>query len=142
MVSEERRKQERGLITSMRDYMSKKYSMPQDIYMRTLWLIRGYDRLKARYDDLADLLGAAMDGQPRGGGVADTTALQAVERARLFEECQAIEQAYLCIPEEYRRGIWENVTKRVPYPDTAHYQTWAKHRREFIRRPAENMHYI
>ena len=66
MVSEERRKQERGLITSMRDYMSKKYSMPQDIYMRTLWLIRGYDRLKARYDDLADLLGAAMDGQPRG----------------------------------------------------------------------------
>ena len=142
MVSEECRKQERGLITGMRDYMSKKYSMPQDIYMRTLWLIRGYDRLKARYDDLADLLGAAMDGQPRGGGVADTTALQAVERARLFEECQAIEHAYLCIPEEYRRGIWENVTKRVPYPDTAHYQTWAKHRREFIRRTAENMHYI
>ena len=110
--------------------------------MRTLWLIRGYDRLKARYDDLADLLGAAMDGQPRGGGVADTTALQAVERARLCEECQAIEQAYLCIPEEYRRGIWENVTKRVPYPDTAHYRTWAKYRSGFIRRVAENMHYI
>ena len=111
----------------MKEYQPEKskYNLPRNVYMRTLYLIRDYDRL-----------------QPGCRGNSDTTADKAIQIADVSKECEAIEQAIICIPEEYRKGVVNNVMYQIRYPDTAHYMTWAKYRSRFIQNVAKNMRYI
>lgn len=127
----------------MRDYQrDSKYKLPRNVYLRTLYLIRDYDRLKQQYQDILDESPSPPDGQPSGSELSDVTANKAIRLESISRELKAIEQAALRIPDEYRTGVLNNVKYRVPYPEMAGYATWARYRSKFIENVAKNMQFI
>ena len=119
-------------------YNRKKYRLPKEVYMQTLWAIRNYPRLKEEY---SCLIGKApvMDGQPKGSSPGDPTGAAAVKSAELSEKIKCIDNALQLIPKEYRQGVLDNIILRAPYPDYAHENTWKTWRHRFIFYAATNM---
>lgn len=129
----------------MKEYQPKKnnrYHLPNNLYMRTLYLIRDYDRMKEVYVNLPWESPEPPDGQPRGGVGGKPTEVKGVRRAVLFAELEAIEQATMIIPEEYRKEVFLNVKNKEPYPIYANYSTWRRYRQKFIYQVAKNMNWI
>lgn len=126
----------------MRDYYLKNSDMPEDLYRHTLWMIKGYDRMKEEYDNAIWDSPEPPDGQPRGSNAGDPTSREGLKRAELFRKLQAIEQAKLSLPEDYRDGVWNNVLYKTPYPKSAHRKTWWQYKTAFILRVARNMYWI
>ena len=126
----------------MRDYYLKNSDMPEDLYRHTLWMIKGYDRMKEEYDNAIWDSPEPPDGQPRGSNTGDPTSREGLKRAELFRKLQAIEQAKLSLPEDYREGVWNNVLYKVPYPRAGHRSTWWRYKTAFIRKVAQNMSWL
>lgn len=129
----------------MKEYQPKKnnpYYLPTTLYMRAVYLIRDYDRLKQEYENLPWESPKPLDGQPRGTGIANPTEQKAIRRAVMLDEMKAIEQAERVIPEEYRRQVFENTKDKKPYPMGASYSTWRRYRQKFIWQVAKNMCWI
>lgn len=116
--------------------MKSKYSLKYhpEARQRALWLIRDYERIKAYVDDLDGFpSGANLDGMPRGtsrGGSSTETA--AIRRSELSGQLDIVDFALEQIPQEYRSGIWENIVRRKPYPDTANLNTWKLWKQKFV----------
>jgi len=126
----------------VRDYYIKSSDIPEDLYRQTLWMIKGYDRMKAEYDNAIWDSPDPPDGQPRGGNTGDPTSREGLKRAELFRKLQAIEQAKLYIPECYREGVWNNLLYKTPYPKGAHRKTWWQYKTAFVRKVAQNMSWL
>ncbi len=110
----------------MRNYQRQKnnpYKLPHNLYMRMLYLVRDYDRLKAMRDDV-HFSSPVNDGIPCSG-IGNPTEHKAIRLAFIGDECHAIESAFLEIPEEYRKGIKDNICYGTPYPYTAHRNTYS-----------------
>ena len=118
-------------------YSRKKYKLPKEVYMQTLWAIRDYPRLKEEYDSL---FGRApiMDGQPKGTTPGDPTGSIAIKSAELSSKIAAVEKALNRIPEEYREGVMNSIVYRADYPDYAHDNTWKTWRQRFVFYVARN----
>ncbi len=87
-----------GVMQDMRNYQRQKnnpHKLPHALYMRMLYLIRDYERLKN------------------------------VEAAEAERTCEMIETAFEEIPEEYRKGIKDNICFGAPYPYTANRNTYS-----------------
>ena len=69
---------------------------------------------------------------PKGSRIADRTSRDAAKRADLSEKIEAIDQAISSIPEEYRKGIWNNAVHGTPYPDEAHRSTYWRYKAKFF----------
>ena len=65
-----------------------------------------------------------------------------MKRADLARNLEAIENALDSIPEEYRRGVWNNVVFRSRYPMDAGQATYRRWRARFLYRTAKNMNFI
>ena len=126
----------------MRDYYLKTSEIPEELYRQTLFMIKDYDRMKEEYDNAIWDSPEPPDGQPRGSNAGDPTSREGLKRAELFRKLQAIEQAKLSLPEEYRDGVWNNVLYKTPYPKSAHRKTWWQYKTAFILRVARNMYWI
>lgn len=125
----------------MREYQRKRnnpYRLPHNLYMRALYMIRDYDRIKADRQDVF-FASPASDGQPRGNSITSTTENKAVRLARLSEECEAVERALNHIPTEYRKGVFDNICYGSSYPSAADYSTYARWRQRFIYWVAAHM---
>lgn len=127
----------------MRNYQRQKnnpYKLPHNLYMRTLYLVRDYERIKS---ERADILhgSPAHDGQPHSG-LSSPTEAKGIKLAMLGETCKAIEEALSEVPEEYRRGVWNNVCYQSPYPVDAGEATYKRWRCKFIYKVAEKLHEI
>ena len=122
-------------------YNRKKYKLPKEVYMKTLWHIRDYPRLK---EECATLFAGApiMDGQPKGNMPGDPTGQIAIRYAELSSGIKAVEKALEAIPQEYRKGLLANIIDRVPYPVYACPDTWRVWRQRFVYMVARNMNYI
>ena len=119
-----------------------KYQLPGTVRMRTLWLIRDYDRMKAEYYSLLENGNGPPDGQPRGSTTGNPTERTGMKRADLARNLEAIEQALSTVPEEYRRGVWNNIVYRARYPMDAGQATYRRWRARFLYRTAKNMNFI
>lgn len=119
--------------------MKNQYQLPHPIRMQVIWLVRDYERMKNQYNDLMEKSPGPSDGQPRGTGTTDTVSETAMRRAELSEKIKAVEDAYSGIPEEYRRGVWDNVTYRARYPSDAGIATYKRQRKKFLYRVAKNL---
>lgn len=129
----------------MRDYQAKKnnpYILPKPLYMQVLWLIRDYDRMLEEYQGAIDGSPNPPDGQPRGASLVNSTEQKALRRAELWFKIEAIDRALSTIPEEYRRGIWNNIVYWRQYPLDAGRATYARHKQKFVYRIAKKLHWI
>lgn len=127
----------------MRDYQRTKnnpYRLPHELYMRVLYLVRDYARIKAAREDI--LYGTPeRSGAPiRGHG--SPTENKALQLYALGNECDAVDNAFAVIPKEYRKGVWENIVHRAPYPSDADTETYGRWRRRFLYQIAKNLHQI
>lgn len=120
----------------MADYYPKTAQLPQDVYNKTLWFVRGYDRMKREANELIEQ-SPEMDGQPKGTAIGDPVAAAAGRREKLMADIKIIEDSLNDIPEEYREVVLENVThmtpfSRIPAAEYASTWTWSKYRMKFI----------
>ena len=111
----------------MRNYQKVKnnpYLLPHNLYMRVLYIIKDYDRLKEEYREMSQYSAPLLSGMPGKGEQVDATEEKGIRLAMLFGELHAIDQAKMMIPGEYREHVILNITQGVRYPDFAHYNTW------------------
>ncbi len=124
----------------MRYYQPKKknaYILPQNLYMRVIYLVRDYDRLKEEYKEIVEL-SRGGDSGPKGGGIGDPTGQAALKASSVGDQINAIEKALRQIPKEYRLGIKKSVMYGTRYPDSA-IATWSRHKARFLYHVAKNM---
>lgn len=125
----------------MKEYQRGKdnpYQLPHNLYMRVLYHIRDYDRLKFERQEVLHS-SPCLDGQPKGDSAASSTENKAIRLMKLEEDCAAVDQALTQIPQEYRLGVMNNICYRSPYPIDAGYATYARWRRRLIYLTAKNL---
>ena len=132
----------------MRDYQRTRrnpYILPSDLWHRTLYFIRGYDRMREEYDDrIEEGMSPGSDGVPGGKTyrTGDPTGMKAIKLSVLGEQIRAIEKAKLVVPYEYMDSIWDNIMTRNPYPNDAHRNTYGYWKGRFVYEVARNMNWI
>lgn len=121
-----------------KNYIPKYLKMNTETARLTIQLIRAYDRLKERADDLLALgVGINMDPQPKGTSTGDPTASAAVQREKVVADLTAIEDGINTVPEEYRDVIWKWVKDCRPLytidgSEFASERTWYEYKRRFV----------
>lgn len=126
-----------------REYQRKKnnrYALPQAVYLQTLWIIRDYQRMRDEYSAIGTVHSPVVDGMPHGqGGTSDPVMKTASRAAVLSEKLEAIDKGLAEIPPEYRRGVWESIQYRNPYPYDADRTTYGRHKSHFIYAVAQRL---
>lgn len=120
---------------------NNRYILPTAVWNKTIWQIRDYYRLKEARDDIIYQRGAD-DGMPHGSGTGDPTFQKAEKLARVQDVVKVIEDALEQIPQEYRKGVWDNVQFRSPYPDDADRTTYSRMKARFVYTVARKLDYI
>lgn len=113
----------------IRNYQRQKnnpYKLPHNLYMRMLYLVRDYERIKSQRADILHS-SPAHDGQPHTG-LGNPTENKGIKLAMLDNECSAVEKAIESIPEEYRKGVLRNIKDNERYPITASETTFRRYR--------------
>lgn len=127
----------------MRNYQRQKnnpYKLPHNLYMRMLYLVRDYERIRSEREDI--LQGSpAPDGIPHSG-TGNPTEQKAIKLAELGGSCRAVETALSLIPVEYRKGVYNNICYQSPYPTDAGEATYKRWRCRFIYEVAKILHEI
>lgn len=120
---------------------NNRYILPTAVWNKTIWQIRDYYRLKEARDDIIYQRGAD-DGMPHGSGTGDPTFQKAEKLSRVTDVVKAIEDALKQIPQEYRKGVWDNVQFRSPYPDDAARRTYGRMKARFVFLVARRLDYV
>lgn len=128
-----------------RDYQRTKrnpWILPHNLYRQTLYAIRDYNRIKEEYEYLIMGQPAEMDGQPKGTQTSDPTAATAAKAERLHNQLRAIDDAKKVIPEEFIKGVWDNIVYDSPYPLDAGRATYSRYKSRFIYEVAKNRTFL
>ena len=118
----------------MRDYIPQKqdkYWLPANVYRQAKYAVRDYDRLKAEYNELL-LPSVTGEGGGHGSTPGNPTENSAMRRAQLSDRLTAIDRAVAQIPEEYRRGLLDNIMYGAACPYSAGIATWSRQRRKLL----------
>lgn len=118
----------------MRDYQRKrgKYVLPGTVYMKTLYQIRDYYRLKEKIKDTIEESPDPRQPHASGSKKGSPTETKAF---RIYNDdtiVTAIEKARDEIPEEYRDGVWRSVMYNEPYPIDAGRSTYGLWKSRFV----------
>ena len=127
----------------MRNYQRQKnnpYKLPHNLYMRMLYLIRDYERIRAEREDILNA-SPAPDGVSHTG-TGNPTELKAIKLAELGNSCGAVERAVSIVPPEYRKAVWNNICYQSPYPIDAGEATYKRWKCRLIYEVAKNLHEI
>lgn len=125
----------------MRDYQRKKhtkYIIDRVVYQKTIWVIRDYYRLKDICDSLIE-----ESPEPNFNKVQSTNKITnqteniVMKRDKYITQVKVIENALLSIPEEYRKGIWNNIMYNAAYPIYADRSTYGRWKSKFIYQVAK-----
>lgn len=128
-----------------RDYQREKNNehwMPTAVYRTALWQIRDYDRMKDIADAILDESPSPPDGMPKGTALTDLVYSKAVKRDVYISKTTAIEKAMKTIPQEYLKGVWNNITRYDPYPPDAGRATYSRYKSKFVFEVAKNLNLI
>jgi len=138
-----------------RNYQTTKnnpYWLPHNVYMRVLYIVRDYPRMKAEQNDVIYTSPKLSENQYEhdgsknrgvsGGQHGDPTANKAVKIAMMSRETDAVDYAVQKLPEAYRAAIWENILHGKPYKIPADKDTFRRWRSRFCYYVAERLHYV
>lgn len=110
---------------------TKKYSLPHNVYMQMVYMVRDYERMKAEYKSLLDETPPPF--KDSDGLAVDPTAEKAIRREDLYRRLKAVESGLASIPEEYRPSIYNNVVYRIRYDDRyTSYRTYGYHKAKMM----------
>ena len=119
----------------MNDYVKHKYDgkyiLPTTVYLSTLWIIRDYYRLKEMVDNTI-LQSQSHDDMPKGTDTTDPTARKASKISSYMDRIRAIDKSIEMVPEEYRKGVWDNVMHRTRFPQDAARETYSRYKSMFV----------
>lgn len=126
------------------------YALPADIRGAVLWTIRGYYKLKQRYEEILDASPAPPDGQPGARSTRSPVDDKAVRLSELSTKIHAIERGWdgivglpeTRIPEEYRAGVWAKIQTGSPYPKDAALNTYKTWKQRYIWNVAVLLHWL
>ena len=118
------------------------YRLPHNLYYRTLYIIRDYNRLKEDYENDIAYKPPVIDGAPKDKGAAKPTENTAIKLAGKHKELDAIEKALDMIPGEYRHGVLQSIIYRHPYPPYAARRTYGRQKHRVIYYTAKYLGYI
>lgn len=121
---------------------NNKYILPSALYNKTIWQIRDYYRLKEVGNDIIYQQGIQYTGMPKGNSLGDPTFQKAEKLAKVSDVIHAVEEAYEQIPPEYRKGVWDNIQFRSPYPLDADRRTYGRYKSRFVYMVARKLDYI
>ena len=118
----------------MGEYQRKrgKYTLPGTVYMKTIYQIRDYHRLKEKIQDTIDEGPDPRQLHVTGGGKNSVTETKAL---RIYDDStvvSAIEKALAEVPEEYQSGVWRSVMYNESYPLDAARSTYGMHKSRFV----------
>lgn len=118
----------------MAEYQRKKgkYILPGTVYMKTVYQIRDYYRLKEKIQDTIDESPDPKQPHVSGSKKGSPTESKAFKIYNDSIIVSAIEKAKEEIPEEYRDGVWASVMFNEPYPQDADRTTYGRHKSRFV----------
>ena len=90
----------------MRNYQPKKnnpYILPSNLYMRMLYLVRDYNRLKEEYTNIIHET-PHNDGMPKGNMTGDPTLEKVLKTESISREVGAVEQALYQVPQDIEKA--------------------------------------
>jgi len=107
-----------------------------------LYTIRDYDRRRDEYHNILSLSSPPITGMPGGSNLSNPTEDGGIKLSLISDELQAVEQALLEIPPEYRQGVLNNIKYGGGYPSTAAYITWRRWKYRLAYEVAERLHCV
>lgn len=118
----------------MRDYQVKrsKYILPKEVYHQSLWLIRDYYRWLDECEEIDNARRGDINACIKSNYPNNILEQQYIRKERYLTQIEKIDAALNMIPEEYRKGVWDNIQKYKPFPADAHRVTYAKYKSKFI----------
>lgn len=123
--------------------MPKVTSMPPTAYNRTISTIRDYPRMVYELEqlkrDAGCLKGTNYDAMPKGSSGGSGLDAKIAEIVDLEREVQKMQDIIDTIPEEFRKGIMDNIIYRVGFPHIPSRATWYREKSKFILRFAKEM---
>ena len=130
----------------MRNYQRKKnnpYILPHNLYVRTVYIIKDYNRLKSEVEDVIDESPVPSDGQPTARfNKSSVTERKGIRIAEMATEVRAIDKALSAIPEYYRKPVFDNVLYGCKYPLGADVRTYQTYKQRFIYYVAKNLDFV
>jgi len=131
------------------------YLLPHNLYMRVLYIIRDYARVKEEYHAIlqsspAPRITSGYDARgryvsemmPGSGGVSDPTMEKAMRLAVISSELHAVEQALLMVKAEYRDGVMANITEGAHFPKGAGVSTYRRWKQRYAYYVAKKLKFI
>lgn len=96
-------------------------------------------RIRSDYDDMLEerervLYGSKMtiDGMPTDKKISKNVEMRAIKMAEIDLFINAVDDALLTLPEEYRVGVWRYVHDGEPWPVIAARSTWERWLRRYL----------
>lgn len=125
-----------------RDYQRKTdnpYRLPENLYKMVKYAVRDYDRIKAEHDSILHSSSYKEPGIPSGSRCGNPTEEKAIKISRLSDQLRVIDQALVQIPEEYRRGVFNEARYGGGFPIDASRRTYETWKQRFMFYVAENL---
>lgn len=119
-----------------------KYILPGNVYVMTIYMIRDYQRMKDEADAILHRSPAPPDGMPKGTAQVNGVERAAERRETYLRTIRIIDDAMNLIPEEYRKGIWENIQKAKPFPKDAARSTYGMWKSRAINHVAKEINFL
>lgn len=129
----------------MRDYQRQKnnpYQLPNPVYHQTLWFIRSYRWMQDELNDILLESPSHEEGMPSGSNLVHEAEMKTERRNYLYQRVRVIEESMVVIPEEYRKGIWDNIQSRKSYPMYADRRTYGRWKAKYVWTVATKMGFV
>lgn len=133
----------------MENYQQKRmkaFVLPETVYRQALWAVKDVPRMKKALKEAVEKEGAlpktefdvlrVCESNTQGNSITERRAAQVVN---LSMKIDAIESAFVKIPEKYREGIRGKLMEGKPYGDECHSNTWKKWQQMYIFYVAKNL---
>lgn len=111
--------------------MERDYKLDKEERQETIWRIKRYPKLLKERSAILGTKGVSYGGV-RGTSISDPTAEQASKLERVNDQIRPIEAGLKHIPEEYQKGLMDNIVYKIPYPYFAHPSTWKRWKRRLL----------
>ena len=126
------------MIFLVRDYQPKKskYVLPKPVYHQAIWIARDYNRWVEELQEI-DKKDTDVNSYIKSNVPGNPIETMYLKKESYLDNINKMEQAVETIPEEYRKGVWNNVVNYKAFPLDADRTTYSRYKSKLIKEIAE-----